>query len=100
MLVLILCLTPAFGGVFADTVTNTKTKEVIENVKTSENEQGIIVEYEDGTKRGFKKDAVSVEKKEVKWTKDEEQSKEETKTDRYFAWGTLTGLLILFFALP
>ncbi|MBM9501573.1 hypothetical protein JWG44_15070 [Leptospira sp. 201903071] len=89
----------SFTETFADTVKNTKTNEVIENVKTSENEQGIIVEYEDGTKRGFKKDAVTIEKKDVAWTK-EEEAKEETKGDRYFAFGSLGFLLILFFALP
>ncbi|MCG6192773.1 hypothetical protein LFX25_05910 [Leptospira sp. FAT2] len=89
----------SFNGLIADTVKNVKTNETIENVKTSENEQGVIVEYEDGTKRGFKKDAVTVEKKEVSWNK-EEESKEETKGDRYFAFGSLGVLLILFFALP
>nr|OCA00654.1 Uncharacterized protein A9P81_1271 [Leptospira interrogans serovar Copenhageni/Icterohaemorrhagiae] len=55
----------SFNLLFADTVTNSKTNEVIENVKTSENEQGIIVEYQDGTRRGFKKEAVTIQKKEV-----------------------------------
>ncbi|AOP33429.1 hypothetical protein A0128_05960 [Leptospira tipperaryensis] len=96
-LLLFLLFSPT--GMFADIVKNTKTSEVIENVKTSENEQGIIVEYEDGTKRGFKKDVVSIEKKDVAWTKGEEP-KEETKGDRYFAFGSLGFLLILFFALP
>ncbi|RHX87325.1 hypothetical protein [Leptospira stimsonii] len=86
-------------AMFADTVKNIKTNEVIENVKTSENDQGIIVEYEDGTKRGFKKDVVSIEKKDITWAKDEE-TKEETKGDRLFAFGSLGFLLILFFALP
>lgn len=55
----------SFNLLFADTVTNSKTNEVIENVKTSENEQGIIVEYQDGTRRGFKKEAVTIQKKKL-----------------------------------
>ncbi|EQA60867.1 hypothetical protein LEP1GSC062_1846 [Leptospira alexanderi serovar Manhao 3 str. L 60] len=51
------------NALFADTVKNIKTNEVIENVKTSENEQGILVEYEDGTKRGFKKETITIRKK-------------------------------------
>ncbi|WP_046689958.1 hypothetical protein [Leptospira santarosai] len=82
---------------FADTVKNNKTNEVIENVKTSENEQGVIVEY--GTKRGFKKETVTIEKKETTWPKKEE-SKEETPRDRYLALGSMSLLLILFLALP
>lgn len=89
----------AFTHISADMVKNIKTNETIENVKTSENDQGIIVEYEDGTKRGFKKDAVTIEKKEVNWAK-ENETKEETKSDRYFAFGSLGFLLILFLALP
>lgn len=52
---LCVCALFSFNSLFADTVTNSKTNEVIENVKTLENEQGIIVEYQDGTRRGFKK---------------------------------------------
>ncbi|UML84022.1 hypothetical protein FH587_18580 [Leptospira interrogans] len=89
----------SFNLLFADTVTNSKTNEVIENVKTSENEQGIIVEYQDGTRRGFKKEAVTIQKKEVTWVK-EEESKEETKSDCYLALGSMGLLLILFFILP
>lgn len=55
----------SFNLLFADTVTNSKTNEVIENVKTSENEQGIIVEYQDGTRRGFKKEAITIQKKKL-----------------------------------
>lgn len=55
----------SFNLLFADTVTNSKTNEVIENVKTSENEQGIIVEYQDSTRRGFKKEAVTIQKKKL-----------------------------------
>lgn len=38
-------------------------------------------------------------KKEVTWVK-EEESKEETKSDRYLALGSMGLLLILFFILP
>ncbi|WP_016755742.1 hypothetical protein [Leptospira santarosai] len=52
--ILLILFASFFSNVlFADTVKNNKTNEVIENVKTSENDQGVIVEYEDGTKRGF-----------------------------------------------
>lgn len=60
---LILFVSLFLNTLFADTVKNIKTNEVIENVKTSENEQGILVEYEDGTKRGFKKEMITIEKK-------------------------------------
>lgn len=60
---LCVCALFSFNSLFADTVTNSKTNEVIENVKTLENEQGIIVEYQDGTRRGFKKEAVTIQKK-------------------------------------
>ncbi|MDV6234611.1 hypothetical protein CH379_003085 [Leptospira ellisii] len=96
--VLILCLTCAFGGLLADTVTNAKTKEVIENVKTSENEQGIIVEYEDGTKRGFKKDAVSVTKKDVQWAKEENAAGNKKKD--WLEIGLMSGMALLFLLLP
>ncbi|EMY78692.1 hypothetical protein LEP1GSC060_0537 [Leptospira weilii serovar Ranarum str. ICFT] len=89
----------SLNTLLADTVKNVKTNEMIENVKTSENEQGIVVEYEDGTKRGFKKETVTIEKKEITWAK-EEESKEETKGDRYLALGSMSLLLILFFVLP
>lgn len=99
--ILFLCVSALIFSnlLFADTITNSKTNEVIENVKTSENEQGIIVEYQDGTRRGFKKEAVTIQKKEVTWAK-EEESKEETKSDRYLALGSMGLLLILFFILP
>lgn len=62
--ILLILFASFFSNVlFADTVKNNKTNEVIENVKTSENDQGVIVEYEDGTKRGFKKETVTIEKK-------------------------------------
>ncbi|EKO17732.1 LIMLP_04285 family protein [Leptospira kirschneri] len=96
---LCVCALFSFNSLFADTVTNSKTNEVIENVKTLENEQGIIVEYQDGTRRGFKKEAVTIQKKEVAWTK-EDESKEETKSDRFLALGSMSLLLILFFILP
>ncbi|AXR60671.1 LIMLP_04285 family protein [Leptospira mayottensis] len=96
---LILFVSLFLNTLFADTVKNIKTNEVIENVKTSENEQGILVEYEDGTKRGFKKEMITIEKKEITWAKKEE-SKEETKGDRYLALSSMSLLLILFFALP
>ncbi|WP_078124357.1 LIMLP_04285 family protein [Leptospira alexanderi] len=87
------------NALFADTVKNIKTNEVIENVKTSENEQGILVEYEDGTKRGFKKETITIEKKEITWAKKEEP-KVETKEDRYLALSSMSLFLILFFVLP
>ncbi|EMO63544.1 hypothetical protein LEP1GSC133_4680 [Leptospira borgpetersenii serovar Pomona str. 200901868] len=96
---LILFVSLFLNSLFADTVKNMKTNEVIENVKTSENEQGILVEYEDGMKRGFKKETIMIEKKEITWAKKEE-SKEETKVDRYFALSSMSLLLILFFVLP
>ncbi|ALO27300.1 MULTISPECIES: LIMLP_04285 family protein [Leptospira] len=96
---LILFVSLFLNSLFADTVKNMKTNEVIENVKTSENEQGILVEYEDGMKRGFKKETITIEKKEITWAKNEE-SKEETKVDRYFALSSMSLLLILFFVLP
>ncbi|EMY23686.1 hypothetical protein LEP1GSC115_0458 [Leptospira interrogans serovar Australis str. 200703203] len=65
----------SFNLLFADTVTNSKTNEVIENVKTSENEQGIIVEYQDGTRRGFKKETVTIQKKKLLGQKKKNQKK-------------------------
>ncbi|EMP79929.1 hypothetical protein QMM53_03285 [Leptospira santarosai] len=98
--ILLILFASFFSNVlFADTVKNNKTNEVIENVKMSENDQGVIVEYEDGTKRGFKKETVTIEKKETTWPKKEE-SKEETPRDRYLALGSMSLLLILFLALP
>ncbi len=67
--------------------------------KRPKNEQGILVEYEDGTKRGFKKETITIEKKEIAWAKKEEP-KVETKEDRYLALSSMSLLLILFFVLP
>lgn len=87
-----------FGSLNADTVTNLKTKEVLENVKTAQTEQGVIVEFEDGTKRGFERTAVTVEVKPVEW----KQKDEETypKKERYFDYGIIGGFGLLFLLLP
>lgn len=75
--ILFLCVSALIFSnlLFADTITNSKTNEVIENVKTSENEQGIIVEYQDGTRRGFKKEAVTIQKKELPGQKKKNRKK-------------------------
>ncbi|PJZ69271.1 hypothetical protein CH373_14405 [Leptospira perolatii] len=83
---------------FADTVRNNKTNEVIENVKTSETEQGVIVEYEDGTKRGFDRTIVTVEKKDVAWKQKEEE--DYPAKQRYIDYGIMGGMALLFLLLP
>lgn len=60
----------------ADTVTVLKSKETIQDVKTYPDPEGkgLIVEYEDGTRRGFKPGTISVENRSVSWDKIDKDS--------------------------
>lgn len=86
------------GTLSADTVTNIKTKEVIENVKTSQTEQGVIVEFEDGSRRGFDRTSVTVEAKPVEWKQKEQENYPDK--ERYTDYGILGGFGLLFLLLP
>ncbi|PJZ76859.1 LIMLP_04285 family protein [Leptospira neocaledonica] len=87
-----------FGTLSADTVTNTKTKEVIENVKTTQTEQGVIVEFEDGSRRGFDRTSVTVEAKPVEWKQKEQESYPDK--ERYTDYAIFGGIFLVILLLP
>ncbi len=86
------------GTLSADTVTNTKTKEVIENVKTTQSEQGVIVEFEDGSRRGFDRTIVTVEAKPVEWKQKEQEAY--SNKERYTDYGIFGSIFLLILLLP
>ncbi|TGK43418.1 LIMLP_04285 family protein [Leptospira andrefontaineae] len=92
--IFLICL----GTLSADTVTNTKTKEVIENVKTTQTEQGVIVEFEDGSRRGFDRTVVTVEAKPVEWKQKEQESYPDK--ERYKDYGIFGAIFLVVLLLP